>query len=165
MATERLPALEDPTVDGPALPEANPCLECGGKCCSFRSMAISFTAVPDVYTALEPDEKAHAVLMRSDMEQLLTEDGEPIDAEWYLETYTLESLVFDCNHLTEDGLCGIYDSRPDMCQSFKCDVLEGRMSLSDYIRDYGRDPKEIDESKYIDVTDTVNEVLEEYKYL
>lgn len=78
-----------------------------------------------------------------------------IDADWYTNGYR---LYFECNHLTEDGLCGVYDDRPGMCRSFKCDVLDGKLSLPDFEERYGLpDGRDMDEM--VEVTDAVEEAV------
>lgn len=138
-----VPALPGPDPDAPALPAGDPCADCGGMCCSFRLMNIAFRGVDDLDRVLEPEEAARATIARGGIDQLLKESGDLIDAEWYIaeESFGM-ALSFECNHLTEDGRCGVYEDRPEMCSQHRCAVLRGRESLPDFKEARGRDGAE-----------------------
>jgi len=159
MATRQL-ALENPVVDAPALPAGNPCFECGGRCCSFKSLNICWQGIEDADLPLDDEEAARATVHQGNPETLIRETGELIDMDWYVDRGgEYASLVFDCQHKTDDGLCGVYDDRPEMCAAFKCSVLRGRQSLPEFESNHGRDG-DVDTSEFVDVTESVvDEIL------
>lgn len=134
----------------------DPCAECGGMCCSFREMRIVYLAVPEGMTYVEMlEENDHT-------DELLLADGSVPEMDWYLVDIEdgREGLAFECRHL-EDGRCGVYDERPEMCRKFECPVLEGDMGLDEFVEARSRDPGEVDAMNPCDVTAEVRAVLEE----
>jgi Fe-S-cluster containining protein len=131
----------------------NPCLECGGICCSFRDSGV-------VYHGLESGQRYDSFVIRHDTSNLVTEDGRLPAMEWYIvRDGEKRSLAFHCTHRTEDGLCGIYEDRPGMCRGFECPVLDGEQTLSEF-----KDRVEFPDGRPADtikkeVTERVNEIL------
>jgi Fe-S-cluster containining protein len=113
----------------------NPCAECGGRCCSFRSMQISFVG-------LEEGERydSRMIEMGEALDQVLLEDGSLPDMEWYVLDAGdgARRIVFECGHLDDDGMCGVYDDRPPMCREFQCTALDpdNDASLEDMVEEY-----------------------------
>lgn len=137
---------------------ANPCAECGGKCCSFATLRISFGPI-------EPTESFEDLIADRDrwVEQLVFDDGTVPDMDWYVIQWPSgrRALAFDCNHL-DGGLCGEYDRRPAMCRTFECEALDedDDATLDDVVDRYGHDVDDpIDEYAVEDVTDRVQEIL------
>lgn len=148
---------------------ANPCAECAGGCCSFRNINIS-------YVSLEKGERYDSRLLEyledgTLEEQLLMEDGSLPEMEWYLLEYDWHedgesgrsrSIVFDCGHLTEGGLCGSYENRPGMCRTFECEALQGEEDLEEFL-DRHRIPDEGWEdhphAELTPITERVEEIL------
>lgn len=151
---DTLPAFADPVIDAPALPEANPCMKCGGKCCSFKRMEISWASVNDADLSLSDEQAARATVKRGVPESLVLETGRVVDMNWYLRRDGRPAILFDCTHKTDDGKCGIYDNRPEMCRAFACGVLEGRHQVGEFVDYYGHD-EEPDMSEFVDVTEAV----------
>jgi Fe-S-cluster containining protein len=90
--------------------------------------------------------------------QLLRQSGDPVDMEWHLRDG--DTLVFECNHLTDDGKCGIYEDRPDMCRRWECDALQGYTDLEGMLSKYAVNPETIDDADLENVTDRMNASLE-----
>ena len=152
------PALPSPQTGAPALPEGPPpCFECGGRCCSFHTLSIAWLSVNQQDQPLGREQRVRATVRRGNCETLQRESGEFVDMDWYLGA---DALYFDCNHVTDDGKCGIYDDRPEMCQSFECEVLRGQSSLDDFLSRLGRDEQR-DIEGYQDVTAIVTDELEQ----
>ena len=152
-------ALPTAETDAPALPTANPCLECGGRCCSFKTLNISLQTVEDKDATLPREERIRATLQRrGGPENLYRQSGDPVDMHWFTDgTY----LWFDCQHLTDEGKCGIYDDRPDLCRDFECSVLQGRDTLSDFLDRVGAEREVADLGDDVtEVTAIVNDELE-----
>lgn len=136
---------------------ADPCAECGGKCCSFRSISIS-------YSSLEAGERYDSHLLNGDnTDQLVFEDGSVPDMDWYILTTPdgERRLVFECNHLTDDGRCGAYDKRPGMCRNFVCDALDPDTdtTVDEFVSNHAHPPNFPDDFDLRDVTDRVHEIL------
>lgn len=136
-------------------PASETCIQCGGMCCSFRDMNIT-------YRKLDKGERYDSHFIHGDhVGQLIRGDGEPADMKWYVVTRPGGDrfIAFDCNHRTANGLCGVYDDRPPMCSNFECAVLSGDTTLADYKSDHGRPDGVPDDVDVRDVTDRVNEIL------
>src|SRR3990167_4808197 len=95
------------------------CAQCGGGCCSFRSMRVAYGVLP-----------AGGKLPY--MRDLLKKDGSWPRARWFLVRHhgRHKLLLFDCLERTADGRCGIYRDRPPMCRGFRCEALEGKVTVS-----------------------------------
>lgn len=134
----------------------NPCADCGGRCCSFRTMRISFTDLDD-------GQRYDSALLEHEagLEQLLLDDGSAPDMEWF--TYRTASgkraLGFDCNHLDDDGRCEVYEDRPEMCRNYRCSVLRGEETLDEFLGRFGIDGREAADIDR-EVTDRVTEIIE-----
>ena len=101
------------------------CRKCGSKCCRYFCFEID---EPDDFEEFE------------DIRWYLCHEGISIhvdEGDWYI------SIPNKCTMLTDDGDCGIYDTRPLICRKYdtdECDYPEG---------DYGYDheflrPEDID---------------------
>ena len=154
---------DDESVESVELSDAEKqsmCDRCGGACCSFRSLDIRFGVVDETETIRE---HLHEVLDVDDHpderkgHQLLRSDGAPMDAEWRIDDHG--SLFFECQHLTDDGKCGVYDGRPSMCRAWECRALQGEVGLVEYLQGHAINPGER-ESETRDVTEEVNDALE-----
>lgn len=104
------------------------CAECGGGCCSFRLGTVG-------YCTLEDGQRYDSFFIEdAPVENLVKDDGEPMDAEWFVwvpddREDRLRNVLFSCRHL-EDGLCSVYEDRPAMCRSFECDALDDDEDVS-----------------------------------
>jgi len=135
------------------------CERCGGCCCSFRGLNISYGTYEDQSFASYLREQVDFPEVDGEITrawELVRQDKRVPDMTWY---DTGETLLFECNHLTDDGKCGIYEDRPAMCQRFECDALRGEMELQDFLATYARDPGEIDMAELEDVTDEVTSII------
>lgn len=140
--------------------EHNPCAECPAGCCSFKTINIS-------YRELEDGERYDSMLLdglgeEGSTDQLLFEDGEVPEMEWYIKEHgDHRALVFHCTHQTEDGMCGEYDRRPDMCRSFECQALQGEMELEEFLEEHGleHDPVAHEDVELTEVTERVREII------
>lgn len=134
---------------------ANPCADCGGRCCSFRLGGISFTS-------LDAGERYDSFFLDHDgFDQLLLEDGSVPDMRWYVVTHPngARDVAFECGHLTDDGKCGVYDERPGMCRGFECPAIyDDDVTVDEWLDDFARDgvPDDVDVRE---VTDRVNSIL------
>lgn len=90
------------------------------------------------------------------LDQLLFEDDEIPDMEWYLAN---RSIVFECGHLTDEGKCGEYERRPSMCSTFECQVLRGEEELDEFLEK--SEPKDLDDEDLVEITDRVNQIIRE----
>ena len=152
-------ALPNPQTDAPALPEGNPCLECGGRCCSFKTLRIAFQSVDDQDKPLPLEERVRATLQRGAApDNLYRQSGDPVSMHWYTDG---SRLWFHCEHLTDAGKCGIYEDRPDLCRNFECAVLRGKETLDTFLSQLGAE-REIDDlgDDVTEVTDIVNDELQ-----
>lgn len=136
---------------------ADPCAECGGKCCSFRTLRISFTD-------LEPGERYDSRVIHGDhIEQLVFDDGSVPDMNWFVVTKPdgTRALSFECNHLTDDGKCGAYDKRPGMCKAFECDALRDDVdtTLDEFLAEHERNGNFPGDYSLRDVTDRVRDII------
>lgn len=135
---------------------ADPCAECGGRCCSFRLGGISFTS-------LDEGERYDSHFLDGDhVDQLIFEDGTVPRMNWYVVTKPDGSreMAFECGHLTDDGKCGAYDRRPGMCRAFMCPAVDpdDDTTIDEWVDDFARDGVP-DEYDVRDVTDRVREIL------
>ena len=137
----------------------DPCAECGGRCCSFQTLRMSFVGLKD-------GERYDSHLIdEAWLAQLPFEDGEIPDMRWYVGRYPESgnrALFFECQHLQEDGTCGAYDRRPAMCKNFACQALRGEQDLDEFLEatTWGeRDAREELEDLH-EVTDRVQEIIE-----
>lgn len=128
----------------------NPCMDCGGICCSFQSMNIC-------WRTLEGDDTFDEAIDNLDVSNLVAEDGEVLDMEFYVDDVPGGRIFFHCNH-REDGLCTVYDRRPEMCSAFECPVLKGDETVADLKQYAGRHPSDSVPSKdeLRDVTDEMH---------
>ena len=128
-------------------------MECGGKCCSFKTLNISFRSFDEA-------DNLEDVLNDLHTEQLVFTDGDVPNMKWYLvEKRGKQFLLFDCQHLTEDGKCGEYERRPALCSEFECMVLRGETELDDFLESAA--PLDYDEDELIDVTEEVQQAIRE----
>ena len=106
------------------------CDACGGSCCSFRTMGVSFAEIPEGRTLQE-------VLDGRVPEQVLRPDGKAPRMTFY-DAHEKETgerhLIFECAHVSPQGKCRIYENRPEMCRIFECDALKGTMKLGPMLR-------------------------------
>lgn len=144
----------------------NPCMDCGGSCCTMLRSGIC-------YIKLDRGERYDYALKRNDCSTLLTDNGKIVNMNWYILTYNsgMRLLTFDCSNLSVDGKCTIYEDRPSMCRNFSCEYLDGEITWDEHNQRF-RKPEE---DKYRDdmdahregtkditeVTDRVNEILKE----
>lgn len=79
----------------------NDCSKCDGKCCKYIVIEID---APEEEKDFENIKwyVAHKNI------SVFTDD----EKEWFIEFST------PCEHLTEKGLCGIYDKRPNICKEY-----------------------------------------------
>jgi Fe-S-cluster containining protein len=133
--------------------DENPCRECGGICCSFHDMSISWRSLPEDETFDEAKDDL-------DVSNLPFEDGEVPDMEWYVEDTPGGSIVFHCTH-REDGLCTEYDRRPEMCRAFECAVLRGEQDLDEFKDQVQRPEDELKDAELRDITEEMKELIAE----
>ena len=82
------------------------CEHCSGLCCRYIALPID-----------EPDTKEEF----DDVRWYLLHGGVSVfveDGDWYLNIET------DCRHLQPDNLCGIYDTRPQICRDYSTETCE-----------------------------------------
>ena len=77
------------------------CSGCDSKCCKYIATEI------DVPEEKEDFENIKWYVCHKNVYVFVDEDD-----EWYLEFLT------SCKYLDEDGWCGIYDKRPDICRTY-----------------------------------------------
>ncbi|MFP6677064.1 MAG: YkgJ family cysteine cluster protein [Pirellulaceae bacterium] len=86
--------------------DANLCEFCSAKCCKYFALPID-----------EPDEPTDFDYIRwyllHDRASVFVEDD-----DWYLLVHT------DCKHLKPDNMCGIYETRPQICREYLTDNCE-----------------------------------------
>lgn len=84
----------------------NLCEHCTAKCCRYFALPID-----------EPTTRKEFDYLRwyllHEAATLFTEEE-----EWYLLVHT------QCKHLQEDGRCGIYETRPQICRDYSTDNCE-----------------------------------------
>lgn len=82
------------------------CDHCTAKCCRYFALAID-----------TPEERRDFDFMR----WYLLHDRASVfvdDESWYLLVHTT------CKHLRPDNLCGIYETRPQICRDYTTDACE-----------------------------------------
>ena len=136
---------------------ADPCASCGGKCCSFREMAIS-------YRSLDAGERYDSHFLHDDThDQLVFDDGTVPEMQWYILTYPngARKIAFECGHRRDDGLCGAYDKRPSMCRTFECPALDddSDTTLDEFLDSLDYVDGVRDDIDVRDVTDRVQGIL------
>lgn len=140
--------------------QGNACLECPGACCSFRAINIS-------YRALKSGQRYDSMLIDGLGEdghtyQLLFEDGEVPEMEWYIIEWHdgRRVLAFHCTH-EEGGMCTEYERRPEMCRDFECAALRGEVDLEEFLDDHGHDydPEADPDVEIREVTERVREII------
>lgn len=135
----------------------NPCADCGGRCCSFRLGQISFAG-------LSEGQRYDSFFLNHDgFDQLLLADGSVPDMRWFVTEAPDggRNISFECEHLTDDGKCGVYDDRPGMCRGFECPALddEDDTTVDEWVDEFARDgvPDDVDVTE---VTGRVREILQ-----
>ncbi len=76
------------------------CSHCGAKCCCYFALPI------DTPTEWEDFEFIRWYMLHDRATVFIEEDS------WYLLVHTR------CKHLRNDNLCGIYDTRPQICRDY-----------------------------------------------
>lgn len=87
-------------------PGANLCEHCTAKCCRYFALPID---TPDSH---EEFEYIRWYLLHERASVFVE------DEVWYLLVHTV------CRHLQDDHRCGIYDTRPTICQEYSTDDCE-----------------------------------------
>jgi len=88
-------------IDRENLPDGKVlCEYCTAKCCRYFALPIE---VPDTFKELE----YLRWFMLHDRASVFKEDD-----DWYLLVHTA------CKHLQDDNMCGIYDTRPEICREY-----------------------------------------------
>ncbi|MHB0956616.1 MAG: YkgJ family cysteine cluster protein [Pirellulaceae bacterium] len=82
------------------------CSHCTAKCCRYFALPI------DTPTEFADFEYIRWYLLH-DRATVFTEEG-----SWYLLVHT------PCKHLRDDHLCGIYDTRPNICREYTTEACE-----------------------------------------
>lgn len=127
------------------------CFECGGICCSFKDMNISWLTIDQPLPEFLRDEDDEY------FEQLVFQDGRVPDMDWFLDEDG--SIRFHCNH-REDGKCTEYERRPEFCRAFECPILKGDKDIKEFQRMYGR-RQNPDMDKMKDITELMKERIAE----
>lgn len=82
------------------------CSYCPAKCCKYFALPLE---TPDTWKEFDY------------MRWFLLHDGATVfteDGQWYLLVYN------KCRHLRDDNLCGIYETRPQICRDYTADKCE-----------------------------------------
>ena len=87
-------------------PGENLCAYCTAKCCKYFALPID---TPDTWKDFE----YLRWYLLHDRASLFIDEG-----CWYLMVHTR------CKHLRDDNLCGIYETRPDICREYTTDNCE-----------------------------------------
>ncbi len=111
MSVLELPILESPsTCSKPRREDVPPgeclCTYCTAKCCRYFALAM------DKPTTWRDFDHMRWFLMH-EKASVFVEDG-----AWYLLVHT------PCRHLQPDNLCGIYETRPQICRDYTTDKCE-----------------------------------------
>lgn len=141
------------------------CARCEGSCCTFRAMNITFGDIGDEQSIeeylSEPIDFSKVDGEAPRGSELIRQSGTPVEMRWYLSDDLHEgTLHFECEHRTDEGKCGIYDDRPQMCRRWECAALRGEMSFKEFLQTHYRNPREIEEADLADVSDEVTAALE-----
>jgi Fe-S-cluster containining protein len=83
----------------------NLCEHCTAKCCKYFALPIETPTDPEDFDFLR-------WYLLHDRASLFTEENEDEENDWYLLVHTT------CKHLREDNLCGIYETRPQICRDY-----------------------------------------------
>jgi len=105
------------SVDLKAIPRKKPhredlkpdeclCTYCTAKCCRYFALPIATPKDLEDYEFIR-------WFMLHDRAAVFLEEG-----SWYLLVYTV------CKHLRDDNLCGIYETRPQVCRDYTTDKCE-----------------------------------------
>ncbi|MCA9107716.1 MAG: YkgJ family cysteine cluster protein [Planctomycetales bacterium] len=86
--------------------DANLCSYCTAKCCRYFALPID---TPETFTEFE----FVRWFLLHDRATVFVEDD-----IWYLLVHTT------CKHLREDHMCGIYETRPQICAEYSTDNCE-----------------------------------------
>lgn len=133
---------------------ANPCADCGGGCCSFRTMQIA-------YIGLDRGQRYDSAMLEHEgIDNLIRDDGEQIDAKWFIVTKPSGEryIGFECAHL-DDGMCSVYEDRPTMCKKFECLALSGEMTFEEFEEEHLLDDGIPDSFETEEVTERVREIV------
>ena len=87
-------------------PGENLCEHCTGKCCRYFALPI------EKPTSYREFNFIRWYMMHGEVSVFV--DGEA----WYLMVHA------DCKHLLDDGRCGTYETRPDICREYTTDECE-----------------------------------------
>lgn len=82
------------------------CEYCTAKCCRYFALPIE---IPDTFEDLE----YIRWYLLHDRASVFKEDD-----DWYLLVHTT------CKHLGENNMCGIYETRPEICRAYTTDNCE-----------------------------------------
>lgn len=82
------------------------CEYCTAKCCRYFALPIK---IPDTFEDLE----YIRWYLLHDRASVFKEDD-----DWYLLVHTT------CKHLGENNMCGIYETRPEICRAYTTDNCE-----------------------------------------
>jgi Fe-S-cluster containining protein len=124
---KHLPHLKRPTKlhREDLKPGENLCEHCTAKCCKYFALPM------DTPETFEEFEFIRWFLLH-DRAAVFTEEG-----TWYLLVYT------QCKHLRNDNLCGIYETRPQICRDYTTDKCEYE---DDWVYDhYFETPEQVQE--------------------
>lgn len=136
--------------------DENPCLDCEAVCCSFRESKIGFTTL----SKGQRYDSMFIEYVETRPHSLVTATGGVPDMRWFVWDVPDDDrrqVFFDCGHLTDGGLCGVYDDRPGMCRAFECDVLKGETTLEEWNEEQQWDGPP--ESELTEVTGRVREII------
>jgi len=97
-----LGAVPAPSRDGPP-----PCHLCTARCCRYIALEIDRPADP------KGCDQVRWFLLHEGV-KVWVQDG-----DWYLEIETR------CRHLEDSGLCGIYETRPQLCRDYGLPEIDG----------------------------------------
>ena len=81
---------------------------CWGGCC--KRIWLPFETRAEIAASGDPDAKQISEMLEPEADQFTAQDGLPISLK--------RGLLFRCTNLIENGDCGIYETRPQMCRSF-----------------------------------------------
>jgi uncharacterized protein len=124
-----LPILSTPPRTKPHREDLAPgdclCNYCSAKCCRYFALPL------DTPTTWKEFDYLRWFLLH-DRASVFVEDG-----SWYLLVHT------ECRHLRADNLCGIYETRPNICRAYKTTNCEYE---DDWVYDhYLETPQQVEE--------------------